>query len=88
MLAVLSGLMTGAIGSLVVLQWLEPSSVRLFVPEVLPVMALAAIFWGLVTALLWVAGRRSRRSPGGGGPGGGEPLPLPRRSSAPMQRAA
>lgn len=88
LLAVLSGLMTGAIGGLVAVQWLALGSVRLFVPDVLPVVTLAAIFWGLVTALLLVAGRRSRRTPSGGGPGGGEPLPLPRRTSMPVQRAA
>jgi hypothetical protein len=89
LLAVLSGLMTGLNAGLVLIQWLELASVRLFVPEVLPVVVLAAAFWGVVTALLLVAGRRARgRSPSGDGPGGGEPLPLPRRCSAPMQRAA
>jgi hypothetical protein len=88
LLAALSGLMAGVIGGLVLAQWLGLASVRLFVPDVLPVVALAAAFWGLVTALLLVAGRRPHRSPSGDGPGGGEPLPLPRRCSAPMQRAA
>jgi hypothetical protein len=89
LLAAVSGLISGGIGGLVLFQWLGLLSVRLFVPEVLPAMALAAAFWGAVTALLLVAGRWvGQRSPSGGGPGGGEPVALPRRPSAPVRRAA
>lgn len=84
-----SGIVTAVIGGLVLIQWLGLPPVRLFMPEVLPVVALAAGFWGMVTALLLVAGRwAAQRRPGGGGPGGGEPVPLPRRHSAPVRRAA
>ncbi len=43
----------------------------------------------MMTALLIVAGRwMVHRRPSGGGPGGGEPVPLPKRCSAPARRAA
>jgi hypothetical protein len=85
LLASVSGLMTIVIAVLVLMQCLRLSPVRLFVPEVLPIVGLAGTFWAMITALLLVAGRWvGHRRPGGGGPGGGEPVPLPRRSSAPI----